>query len=141
MYNGVIPTSDLIGLPFEKGGRNLATGVDCFGLLIECHRRRGIQIQDFRSPEFYHEMEALIAQEKVTWRKWWEKEQGGADCPLSVCEPGRTLLFSIKGTACHVGFIHTPARFIHVWEDTAGVTVERINLWKKRIVGVYEFNA
>lgn len=136
----IIQTKDLIGVPFKKGGRDLITGVDCFGTLMECYRRMGRVIPDFRSPEYHHEMEEALNKGKRSWKCWWEKAGVGDICPLSLCEPGRTLHIAIKGTACHVGFVYKPAWFIHAWEDTAGVTAERINLWQKRIVGIYEFN-
>jgi cell wall-associated NlpC family hydrolase len=137
----IIDIEDMIGAPFKKGGRDLVTGVDCFGVLMECHRRVGKVIPDFRSPEFYHEIEAALNANKVSWRKWWDKNDGG-EAALALCQPGRSLHFHIAklGADCHVGYIYKPGWFIHAWEGTNGVTAERINLWKQRIVGIYEFN-
>jgi cell wall-associated NlpC family hydrolase len=137
--DGVIRVDDLIGVPFRKRGRDVAEGVDCFGLLMEAHRRLGKPIPDFASPEFLHEIEAALQENKRTWTCHWAKT-GRDHVPLTVCTPGRSLLIAIKGQAIHVGFIHKPGWFIHCWEDTTGVTVERISLWKQRILGVYEFN-
>lgn len=133
----VIQVGDLIGTPFIQGGRDITEAVDCFGLLIECHRRVGIEIPDFRSPSFHHEIEAEINRHKGSWTCHFER---AADpVPLSVCQPGRTLLLRVRGMACHVGFVHKPGHFVHTWEDTHGVTQERLSLWKQRILGVYEY--
>lgn len=134
----VIQTVDLIGVPFIHGGRDLAKGVDCFGLLIECHRRLGIEIPDFRSPQFHFEIESALAVEKQSWVCHSERTVE-EPVPLTACLPGRSLLIKVRGCACHVGFVHKPGWFIHTWEDTNGVTQERLSLWKQRILGVYEF--
>lgn len=131
--------TDLIGAPFVHGGRDVERGVDCFGLLIEMHRRKGQEIPDFRSPQFHHEIEAALHEHKKTWLCHWEKT-GRDPVPLTVCKPGTSLLIAIRGQACHVGFVHKPGWFVHTWEDTNGVTTERLSLWKQRILGVYEFN-
>jgi cell wall-associated NlpC family hydrolase len=136
----VIEIEDMIGKPFKEGGRDLNTGVDCFGVLIECHRRLGKEITDFRSPKFHHEMEEALNNNKTAWTPHWEKSEAGVYAPLAICTPGRSLQLTIKGTACHVGFIYKPGWMVHAWEETNGVTAERIEFWKKRIVGVYEFN-
>lgn len=136
--DAVIQVGDLIGTPFEIGGRDLNKAVDCFGLLIECHRRIGKDIPDFRSPQFHHEIEAELARHKTDWIAHWERD-GRETVPLSICQPGRSLLIRVKGSACHVGFVHKPGWFIHTWEDTNGVTQERLSIWKQRILGVYEF--
>lgn len=139
MYNGsVIEINDLIGVPFKKGGRDLVSGVDCFGLLMECHKRLGKDIPDHRSPEFHHEIAMALADRKKDWICHFERT-GAATVQESDCQPGRALLIKIRGCACHVGFVHKPGWFIHTWEDTNGVTQERVSLWKQRILGVYEY--
>lgn len=134
----IIPYGDMIGHRFKEGGRSLDTGLDCFGLLMECHARTGKTIPDFRSPIFHHEIAEALASEKQSWLCHWEKSEGEF-CPLTECQPGRSLLLEIKGLACHVGFVHRPGWFLHAWEKTSGVTEERISLWKRKVIGVYEF--
>ena len=136
--SAVIQVGDLIGLPFKHGGRDISEAVDCFGLLMECHRRLGVVIPDFRSPQFHHEIEAELARHKRNWLCHAERE-GRETIPLTLMTPGKSLLIKVKGCACHVGFVHKPGWFIHTWEDTNGVTQERLSLWKQRILGVYEF--
>ena len=38
---------DLIGTPFANNGRNIKTGVDCYGLCMEVFRRYGIRIPEY----------------------------------------------------------------------------------------------
>jgi cell wall-associated NlpC family hydrolase len=135
----VIRVDDLVGIPFLHGGRDLSIGVDCFGLLMECHRRLGQTIPDYRSPAFYHEIEAALHEQKQTWISHWERA-GRDHVPLTVATPGRSLLIAVRGQACHVGFVYKPGWFVHTWEETQGVTTERLSLWKQRILGVYEFD-
>lgn len=132
-----IQTVDLIGKPFKPGGRDLNTGIDCFGLLMECHTRSGRPIPDFKSPEFHAEMALMLDREKDTWTCHAANRD---EVTFEKCIPGRSLLINVRGMACHVGYVHRPGHFIHAWEDTNGVTEARLSLWKHRIVGIYEFN-
>lgn len=132
---------DLIGTPFVEGGRDPKTGIDCYGLLMVAYSRLGKTIPDYRSPALHSEMEALITTEKS---RWVCHAANADDVSFEKCQPGRTLLLNIlagnQAYNSHVGFVHKPGWFLHAWEKTNGVTAERISLWKRRIVGVYEFN-
>ena len=44
----MIDYTDLIGVPFKNRGRDVKTGVDCYGLVIEVFKRFGHNI-----PEYY----------------------------------------------------------------------------------------
>jgi hypothetical protein len=44
----VIDINDLIGAPYQLGGRSLS-GIDCWGLVIEVYSRLGRQVPDFLS--------------------------------------------------------------------------------------------
>lgn len=37
---------DLLGVPYKKDGREIKTGLDCYGLAIECFRRVGKNLKD-----------------------------------------------------------------------------------------------
>jgi len=80
-----------------------------------------------------------LSENKSSWLSHWEKTEGES-VPLTITTPGRSLLLAIKGMGIHVGFVHRPGWFVHAWEDTNGVTQERITLWKRKVLGVYEFN-
>jgi len=43
----MVSVADLIGTPFRDGGRDQATGLDCWGLVMEVYRRMGITVPDY----------------------------------------------------------------------------------------------
>lgn len=116
---------DLIGVPFAYGGRGPDT-YDCYGLLMELYRRKDIEICDQRSPERVAEIAKEMSE--AMW-KWQPVER----------RPGVAILFRIKGFGAHVGMALKHDRFIHTWEGTGGVCIERLSHWDRRIVGFYDF--
>lgn len=128
---------DLIGIPFEYGGRG-PSSYDCWGLLSEMFRRQGKIIPDYRSPTVIEEIALMMAADKYLWTEYAAKE-GKEAIPYSDLIPGRALLLRVNGLACHVGFIHRPRHFLHTWEGTGGVTTETVDAWRQRILGVYGY--
>jgi hypothetical protein len=115
--------ADLIGVPFKLGGRG-PDFYDCYGLLAEIYRRRGIKILDYRSPEAGPIISALIAGECA--RLW------------HPCKQQRNVSVLIRVPfSLHVGYMIDDYKMIHTWEKTGGVTVEPVSEWSKRIVGFY----
>lgn len=43
----MIEYADLIGAPFKSHGRDIKTGVDCYGLVQAVFRREGIELPEF----------------------------------------------------------------------------------------------
>lgn len=130
---------DLIGVQFAYGGRGPDT-YDCYGLVMECERRNtGRELPDYRSPKVLQDIANLVAGEKYRWSQVAKKE-GETPIPFSAMQPGRVLEIRVKGLACHVGFIHRPRKFLHTWEGTGGVTEEQIEIWRRYILGVYEYH-
>ncbi len=131
---------DLIGVPFKYGGRG-QDALDCYGLVMTCERRQtGREIPDYRSPEVLRDIADQIAAEKYRWHCHAAKPSEGV-IPFTEMLPGRVLEIRIKGLACHVGYIHRARHFLHTWEATGGVTEESIELWRHRILGVYEYGS
>ncbi len=114
---------DLIGVPFEYGGRGPET-YDCYGLLIEMFKRCGQDIPDYGSSSHGTEIIAMMLGRLQEWR-----EVG--------CEPGVAILIKMP-QSMHVGFMLPYKKFIHTSVITGGVTVENIRIWKHRIRGYYE---
>lgn len=128
---------DLLGKPFDYQGRG-PEFYDCYGLLMEMHRRIGNEIPDYKSPNDLVEIESIIGREKRHWDEVWKREDKApdlADIPLHS-----TLVLKVSGLACHVGFVVSPNKFIHTWEKSGGVLTERVTLWRQKIIGIYEFN-
>ncbi|MBB4315372.1 C40 family peptidase [Roseospira marina] len=116
---------DLIGKPFAYGGRG-PDSFDCYGLLMELYRRKGVMLPDYRSPTRLHDIAAALAD--GLWR-WTPIES----------RPGAAVTFRIKGYGAHVGLVLRHDRFIHTWEGTGGVCIERLSHWKQRVLGFYDF--
>jgi len=118
---------DLLGKKFEYGGRGPDV-YDCWGLLMELYRRRGIVIPDYESPTDWKEIAAMIGQEIVAWTECKE-------------EPGATVLMRMASEPHHVGMYLGMGRFIHIHQNrNGGVCVDRVNDWKNRIVGYYRYS-
>jgi cell wall-associated NlpC family hydrolase len=130
---------DLIGVPFEYGGRSLGS-LDCYGLVMECNRRNGIDIPDQRSPQNRDEIAELMGSVKSRWNPLWTKEHVGHFPTSEQVVVGSTLLLQVSGLACHVGYVLDHNKFIHAWEAIGGIATERLSLWNKRILGIYKFD-
>lgn len=134
----MIDCSDLIGVPFEYGGRG-PDSYDCYGLLSECHRKEGKKIPDYRSPTDLKAISEIMLNEKSKWCKKWDRSDE-SPFTFAIAQPGDTLLLNVLGLTSHVGFVISETKFLHTWQGTGGVVVERTSRWKHRIFGVYTFN-
>lgn len=119
--------SKYIGIPFKYGGRS-EKSLDCYGLVMLLYKElHNIILPDMDSPEYLEEIEKLMAAEKLNW----------TPCPI---EEGAVLLFNIKGYGSHVGYYIGEDKMIHTWEQTSGVTIERLSFsWNNRILGSYKY--
>jgi cell wall-associated NlpC family hydrolase len=105
---------DLVGLPFRSGARG-PDAYDCYGLVLEIHRRQGLALDRAETPQDDDEMERRIqAAIGVTW------------LPGEMV-PGATLLFRDQGLARHVGILLGEDRFIHAASRLGQVAVERLD--------------
>lgn len=128
---------DLIGVKFEYGGRG-PDSYDCYGLAIECFRRMGMEIPDYRSPTVLREIAEMVAAEKYRWKTIAAKT-GKEVVSAQHLQPGRLIELRVKGLACHVGFIHRPRKFLHAMEDCQAVVQNDLADWREKILGVYEY--
>lgn len=133
----MIDYTDLLGVKFAYGGRG-PDEYDCYGLLIELHRRQGVEIPDYNSPSDQQLIHDLMDREKSRWVSHEFKGQTGID--RSAFKPGRVLLFRVGRHVSHVGLIIDPRYFLHIWEGSGQVVRERISSWHHRIMGVYSFD-
>lgn len=117
---------DLIGRPFELGGRPPSKGLDCYGLVCEVSSRLGEELPLRQFSENPNVVGALMSMQMDEWE----------EAPREV---GSVLLFRIMGVAQHVGIIVSPFHFLHTWEGSGGVVAERIDDWERRIVGCYRY--
>lgn len=116
--------AELIGKPYKRGGRG-PDAFDCYGLVMHLMALDGIHIRDYTSPE----NQAVVAHLMMKELRLWDR-----------CEPkpGAGVMFRLPmGTHC--GYVLPNERFIHCWEHSGGVVIERLSLWKSRAVGFYEY--
>jgi cell wall-associated NlpC family hydrolase len=116
---------DLIGKPFVDGARG-PEHYDCFGLLLEVYRRRGIVILDHSYSDDPAERAARLLRGLTSW---------------TPCEirPGVGLLFREKGIAGHVGVALDEDRFIHAAHYIGQVGIGFLSRgWRSLLIGAYE---
>ena len=117
--------SDLIGVPFEMGGRG-PKSYDCYGLVRELARRwDGVSLPDYTSPADAGRISALFALELRLWQS---------------CErrPGAVALIHIPGHT-HCGYVLDNLYMLHTWQASGGVVRERLFEWQRRIKGFYRY--
>lgn len=119
--------ADLIGTPFEYGGRGPDT-YDCYGLVKECWRRvHGIELPDFKSPSDPGVQAALGVTQMFRWEP---------------CDRGAGVMAAIRigGLTRHCGFLLDEDTMIHAWMFSGGVTIATLtDEWKRRITGYYRY--
>lgn len=118
----------VFGLPFGYGGRSLAQGfLDCYGVVKVMSERDGRVLPERSVSEDHTLIHALMAGQMNAWRK--------LDRPVAGC----TVLFRVKRVPSHIGYMLNEYEFIHAWEGSNGVVIERLSDWEKRIEGFYEY--
>jgi cell wall-associated NlpC family hydrolase len=127
MAQSMFDIRDLIGIPFERAGRGPDT-YDCYGLVMELLRRDGVEnVPEYnRAPRHPRQVAGVIDEVRPDW---------------SQCEkrPGCVILFRIKGYGAHVGYLLADGRrFVHTWEESGGVMIEKLDTWKNLVLGFYE---
>lgn len=118
--------ADLVGKPFEDGGRGPDT-FDCWGVLQAIQRRLGNTPTDFPSrPEL---LQQVVADE-------WQPIQ------RDQILPGDAILLrsSMAKYTWHIGVVVDSFTMLHA-RESVGVCAERIDspAYTRRIVGFYRF--
>ncbi len=123
--------SDLIGIPYVKGGRDPGKGLDCWGLCMVIYRRLG-----FSLPEFHSSDESSIIHETIVTGKR-QFDQFENPIPYSL------VPFIIRPPfVTHIGVVlENKDSFIHILRKKCVVT-ERLSdpFWNKRAQGYYQWN-
>jgi cell wall-associated NlpC family hydrolase len=114
----------LIGKPYVNGGRG-PDAYDCYGLIRLMLAEDGIDIPDYKSPDDPRLVTAIFNSEIRLW---------------SRCEPkrGAVPLFRVPGNF-HCAYLLDSSRFIHTWQHSGGICIERLEEWKPRLVAIYEY--
>ncbi|CAG9228904.1 C40 family peptidase [Burkholderia vietnamiensis] len=121
--------TDFLGIPFELGGRG-PDSFDCYGLVMHLTElATGKRPPDYGVSGDAARIGAMMACARVYWKK------------LDGPKPGCCVLFRMGRHINHCGYVIDANRFIHAWDKTGGVTIERLSDWEKskRIFGFYEY--
>lgn len=121
---------DLIGIPFELGGRSLS-GLDCAGLALEVLRRLGEPTPELPTSEARNPADAI-----AVWGDAWVRvgdRWGDATAPgdVIVLDPG------LRGRSVHLAVVaeRWPRRILEV---TIGQSVGSARCYDEgEVVGVY----
>lgn len=97
---------DLLTVPFRWGGRD-KSGMDCFGIVVECCRRAGTPIKD---P--FRELDASVSYEEAERVRREAINMEETDGPAV----GR-IIYAEMGGKSHVGYIVERGKVLHAIED------------------------
>ena len=123
----------LVGIPFVNGGRNVRTGLDCWGLVREVFMRFGIKLPEIIVDFFaYDEINALINGATATLN--WELVEHitDKDVPLVV------LMRIHPKYITHAGVYVGNNKIMHTMEKT-GVVMVRASTLRNQIAGYYRY--
>jgi cell wall-associated NlpC family hydrolase len=122
-----LSNAELIGIPFAYGGRGPDV-FDCYGLVrYIVERDTGRTPPTLQSAEDPNVLHAMMTGQALFWKQ------------LDGPRPGAVALIRIGRTVCHCAALISYTHLIHAWDRTGGVTIERLDQWKHRIVGFYEY--
>lgn len=123
--------SDLIGVRFTDGGRDIKTGFDCWGLAMEIFRRYGGQLPDYKiGCQEASRIDTAISDSRQFWKKC-----NAADPPV----PSLVVIRFNSPLYCnHTGVYIGNGRFMHT-RQKIGVNIDRIDspAWRHMIEGFY----
>lgn len=144
--------NDLLCIPYVRGGRNLRVdgGFDCYGLVAELYRRMGIVIPNIPKVWKGEDCESVAFANRPFWKPVLPIQGDTQDLIVASCDPNAeyphyvlrpmtTVHLKVKGHACHIGLVLANNRFIHTWQGSNMVVVEKFSspVWKNKIMGVY----
>lgn len=124
---------DLIGIPFQDGGRDPAVGLDCWGLVMAAMRKRGKEVPDFKvSCWAVEEIEGIFTIAVRDWEPIDGPEEGAV---VAIAQdPER------PGTVQHFGVCIGDGRFLHAMEKIKSCAPRLDHpFWKNKIRGFYRW--
>jgi cell wall-associated NlpC family hydrolase len=130
-----IDITGLVGIPFVSRGRDVNTGLDCWGLVIEVLKRIDINV-----PDFYVDAHdaTSIADIKMVFESKWEKIPKPEIGVVVGMNLDRSCMPEITQ---HYGVCIDRRRFIHTIENQ-GVIITRFDhkFFKNIIEGYYKWS-
>lgn len=106
---------DLLGVPFRVHGRD-RTGMDCYGLVLECLRREGKSLPDF----FY-----MTDKQPGCAAPEYAARTGAKPCP---CRAGVLAEYENRDGSLHVGYMVDSDNMLHM--TYSGVRLSPVGIFK-----------
>ncbi len=129
----MVKVSRLVGGRFVDGGRNVLTGLDCWGLVMEVYKMCGTKVPDFAVGAFDFAVINALMDEAVGSGDWEEVVKPvDNDAPLVV------LMRMHPGLITHAGVYIGGNRIIHTMKMT-GIILSRMDSLQSRITGYYRY--
>jgi len=120
---------DLIGIPYKAHGRD-RLGMDCYGLVIEVLRRKGLTLLDVFYPDTSDETNIEIL--KIL-------KEGISNTKVDNPEEGDVVEILVHSQPSHVGVCLGDGTFIYALRKV-GVVIEPLSRYRHRIKGYYRVN-
>jgi cell wall-associated NlpC family hydrolase len=125
----MIAVKDLVGIPYKHHGRD-ASGMDCYGLVIEVLRRAGISVPDVFYPDTGMETNKTVLN---------SLEAAIPNIRLDKPEEGAVVEILVMGQPSHVGVCLGDGTFIHSLRKI-GVVIEQLYRYRNKTKGFYRVN-
>ncbi len=124
---------ELIGIPFVNEGRDPATGLDCWGLVMEAMRKRGLEVPDFKVNCFASkEIDGTYTIAIRDWQKIEGPEEGAVVAMANDPEAPEAVT--------HFGVCIGGNRFLHTLEKIKSCTMRLDDpFWSRKIRGFYKW--
>lgn len=122
----MVDVPNLIGIPFQFGGRGPDT-FDCYGLIMHLYREKhGIELPDYASPTDQAMISAVFGSQLPLWQK----------CPAGE---GAVALIRLGRLVSHCGYMLDDNHMLHTSQAAAGVSLQRLDHWRHRLIGCYRY--
>ena len=124
---------DLIGIPFVDGGRDPATGLDCWGLVMAAMRKYGQEVPDFKVG--CHSTVEIDGTYVIAVRDWTKIEDPEEGVVVAMAnDPDRPEAVQ------HFGICIGDGRFLHAMKKMNSCAPRLDHpFWKNRIKAFYRW--
>ena len=122
----MITVRDLVGVPYKDHGRD-KKGMDCYGLVIEVLRRKGVSV-----PDAFYQDTAIETNKSVLQIL----ENAIPNTKLEKPEEGAVVEILVMGQPSHAGVCLGGGAFIHALKKI-GVVIEPLSRYRHKIRGFY----
>lgn len=137
LQRGILEYADLLGKEYKHNGRG-PDHYDCWGLCMEVYKRLGLDL-----PEFLPQSQDPACIHAIVQDACPPLEGGGGRNFIEIQKPVPYCLVSFMVRppyVTHIGVVlEDTNKFIHLLRRSR-VTVERLDLWSKRVKGFYLYS-